>query len=281
MTTNHSSGEFTSHDGTRIFHQEWAPADQSGTDAALAIIHGYGEHGGRYAHVGEFFASHGFQTAAMDHRSHGRSEGKDTFFRSIDDCVGDVDLFVRQLKEQAPGLPIFVLAHSMGGLITTRWVEEYQPELNGVLLTGPAVLLDESISPFLVKISGIIGRIAPRLKTITLDGEAVSRDPEVVRKYNEDPLNYRGGIPAATGAALNAGIKAVHENLSKFSLPVRLMHGSADRLARPDGSEKLLAGFSSGDKELVPYEGLYHEILNEPENRQIMKECLDWMTHRF
>lgn len=281
MKIKHSSGEFKSNDGTRIFHQAWTPEKKEDVKAVLAIIHGYGEHGGRYAHVGKFFAERGYHVEALDHRGHGKTDGKDTYIKSIQDCISDVDLFVDRLKTDYPGLPVFALGHSMGGLITTAWVIDRQPELSGVLLTGPAVMISEDISPFLVKASGVLARIAPRLKTIKLDGNAVSRDPEVVKKYNEDPLNYRGGIPAATGAALNAGIKTVHRNLEKFTLPVRIMHGTGDRLADPRGSEKLDAGFASGDKTLVRYEGLYHEILNEPEQEQVMEECLDWMSERL
>ncbi len=275
------TGELKSHDGLKIFYRSWSPEKKSTTKAILAIIHGYAEHSGRYEHVGAFFAEKGFHVAAMDHRSHGKSDGKDTYFESIDECVYDVDLFIQTLKETNPGKPIFILAHSMGGLITTSYVIDRKPELNGVLLTGPAVMISEDISPFLLKVSGVLAKIAPKLKTITLDSNAVSRDPEVVAQYNSDPLNYRGGIPAATGAAMNTGIKKVHANLSEFHLPVRLMHGSADRLADPRGSEKLYKGFSSDDKELIMYEGLYHEILNEPENKMIMTECLEWMNSRM
>ena len=281
MKTKHETGEFISHDGIRIHHQGWTPQKDDDIRAVLAIVHGYAEHGGRYAHVGEYFAQRGFHVEALDHRGHGLSDGSDTFFRSIDDCVGDVDLFVTRLRERRPGRPLFVLAHSMGGLITARWVQDRQPELNGVLLSGPAVMIDESISPFLLKISGFLAAIAPKMKTVKLDGDAVSRDPDVVAKYNSDPLNYRKGVPAATGAAINSAIEAVHRNAGKFSLPVRIMYGTDDRLADPRGSIRLHAGFSSEDKSLIPYEGLYHEILNEPEQEKVMSDCLEWITARM
>ena len=281
MRTRHITGEFISSDGTRIFHQGWMPEEDEAVRAVLAIVHGYAEHGGRYAHVGEFFAQRGFHVEALDHRGHGRSDGRDTFLTSIDDCVNDVEIMVNRLGDQRPDLPVFVLAHSMGGLITAKWVEDRQPEVNGILLSGPAVMIDESISPLLLKISGVLATVAPRMKTIKLDGDAVSRDPEVVAKYNSDPLNYRKGVPAATGAAINSAIAAVHRNAGKISLPVRIMYGTEDRLADPRGSDRLHSGISSEDKSLVPYEGLYHEILNEPEQEQVMSDCLEWITARM
>lgn len=281
MKTTHTTGEFTSRDGTRIFHQGWMPGNDEDVRAVLAIIHGYAEHGGRYAHVGAFFAEKGFHAEALDHRAHGKSQGKDTYLKSVDDCVDDMEVFISRLRDRRPDKPIFVLAHSMGGLITARWVEDRRPEVDGILLSGAAVMIDESISPFLLKVSGVIAAVAPRLKTIKLDANAVSRDPEVVAKYNSDPLNYRKGVPAATGAAMNAAIAAVHRNAAAFSLPVRMMYGTADRMADPRGSVNLHAGISSEDKTLVPYEGLYHEILNEPEKEQVMAECLEWITARM
>ncbi len=276
-----NSGNFISHDGTKIFYQSWQPDSNKNVKAVLAIVHGYAEHGGRYAHVGKYFADKGFYVEAIDHRAHGHSDGKDTFFKSIDDCVEDVDLFIKRLKDEWPELPVFVLAHSMGGLIAVKWAEDKQPDVKGMLLSGPAVMIDKSIPPLLIKLSSVAAKIAPKMKTISLDGNAVSRDPEEVEKYNSDPLNYRGGIPAATGAAMNAAIREVHANTGKYNLPVRIMYGTEDRLADPRGSQLLYAGFSSTDKTLVPYENLYHEILNEPEKEQIMEECLEWINARM
>lgn len=276
-----SSGSFNSYDGFRLFEQSWAPENESDIQALLIIVHGYGEHSGRYNHVGSFFASKGFYVAAFDHRGHGQSDGKDTIIRSVDDCAEDVGFFLERIRTRVPGTPGFILAHSMGGLITTAFVLKKQPQLHGILLSGAVVKISDEISPFLVKVSGVLAKIAPNMKTIKLDGDSVSRDPEVVHLYNVDPLNYRGGIPAVTGAAMNKAIADVEAHASEFTLPVRIMYGTEDKLADPTGSENLYTYFSSNDKTLVPYKGLYHEILNEPEKDQIMKECLAWMKDRY
>lgn len=281
MKIVHESGSFNSFDGFRLFEQSWAPGNESDIQALLIIVHGYGEHSGRYNHVGKFFAEKGFYVAAFDHRGHGQSDGKDTIIKSIDDCAEDVEVFLERIQTRIPGTPGFVLGHSMGGLVVTDFVLKKQPQLNGILLSGAGVKISDEISPFLVKISGVLGKIAPNMKTIKLDGDSVSRDPNEIEKYNNDPLNYRGGVPAATGAAINNAIAYVESHVNEFSLPVRIMYGTEDKLADPTGSINLYENISSKDKTLVPYEGLYHEILNEPEQKQIMEECLIWLKERY
>lgn len=275
------NGSFKSFDGFRLHEQSWAPEKESDIKAILIVVHGYGEHSGRYDHVGTFFAENGFYVAAFDHRGHGQSDGKDTILRSIDDCAEDVEVFLERIRTRVPGTPGFILAHSMGGLIVTDFVLRKQPQLNGILLSGASVKISDEISPFLVKIAGVLGKIAPNMKTIKLDGNSVSRDPNEIEKYNNDPLNYRGGVPAATGAAMNNAISYIDTHAEDFSLPVRIMFGTDDKMADPAGSRNLYETISSKDKTLVPYEGLYHEILNEPEKQQIMEECLAWMTDRY
>lgn len=275
------NGSFESFDGFRLHEQSWAPEKESDIKAILIIIHGYAEHGGRYNHVGKYFAEQGYYVAAFDHRGHGRSDGKDTILRSIDDCAKDVEVFLERIQTRIPGTTGFILGHSMGGLVVTDFVLKMQPQLNGILLSGAGVKISDEISPFLVKMSGVLGKIAPNMKTIKLDANSVSRDPEEVNKYNNDPLNYRGGVPAATGAAINNAIAYVDAHVEEFTLPVRIMYGTEDKLADPTGSKNLYENISSKDKTLVPYEGLYHEIFNEPEKEQIMEECLAWMTARY
>lgn len=281
MKVIHVEDTFNGKDGFRLYEQCWMPEDVEKAKGNLVIVHGLAEHSGRYAHVGKFFAEHGFVVGAFDLRAHGKSDGVDTVLKSINDCVDDVEVFVARMRERAPGKPLFVLGHSMGGLIVTLYGIQKQPDATGILLTGAAVKISDDISPFLLKVSGLLAKIAPRMKTIVLDGNAVSRDPAVVEKYNADPLNYRGGIPASTGGAINSAIQYAREHFAEFKLPVRIMFGTEDRLADPDGSKKFYREISSTDKTMVPYEGLYHEILNEPEQEQVMTESLAWMVKRL
>ena len=281
MTVQHVEDYFQGKDGFKLYEQCWMPQDAAGADAILVIVHGLAEHSGRYAHVGKFFAEQGFVVGAFDHRAHGKSDGSETVLKSIDDCANDVEVFVARMRERLPGKPVFVLGHSLGGLITTIYVLKNHPDVNGILLSGAALKISDEISPLLIKVAGILAKVAPKMKTIVLDGTAVSRDSSVVTKYDADPLNYRGGIPAATAGAMNSAIQYAQEHFADFKLPVRVMFGTDDRLADPEGSKALFAAASSEDKTLKPYEGLYHEIFNEPEQETVMAECLGWMRARM
>ncbi len=266
-------------DGNRLFTQCWG--DDVNPKAVLILSHGLAEHSGRYAHVGDFFAQQGFLVCALDHRSHGQSEGEDTYVDSFDQFLADLDIFVKFVKEKAPGKPTFLLGHSMGGAIVLSYVIKYQPELTGVILSAPGVLLGGDISPILLKIAGLLSVIAPKMKTITLDAGSVSRDPEVMAKYDADPLNYRGGVPARLGAEMNKNVAFVAEHMKEFTLPCFLANGSEDKLVDPTVSQYLYDGVGSEDKTIKVYEGLYHEILNEPEKEEVMGDMLTWMNNRI
>lgn len=275
----HTAEFLTAGDGHRIFTQWWAPDGVA--DATLVISHGYAEYGGRYAHVADFFSDSGFRVCALDHRSHGASDGEETFIRSFDVLLSDLDLMVGEARSAAPGKPVFLLGHSMGGAIAAAYAIKYQPALRGLLLSGPAVVFGGDISPLLIKLSGVLGAVAPRMKTITLDAESVSRDPEIVSSYKNDPHVYHGGIPARTGAELNKMTRYVQENLSRLTVPCFLANGSADKLVDPGVSRFISDRCGSSDKTVRVYEGLYHEILNEPEKDQVMSEMLGWMKQRL
>ncbi len=281
MTVQHIDAFFNGSDGNRLYEQCWMPEDISTAKAVLIIVHGLAEHSGRYAHVAKFMVDHGIAVGTIDHRSHGKSDGKNSEFNSIDELVEDLDIFVRSIKERLPDVPVFMYGHSLGGLIATHYVIKKKPDFNGLILTGPALKIADDISPLLIKISGILAKIAPHMTTIKLDGTAISRDPAVVEKYDSDPLNYRGGIPACTAAALNQGITEANQRFGEIKLPLLVMHGAEDRLADPAGSKAIYAGASSEDKQIKILDGMFHELVNEPEKEDIMNEMVSWMEARM
>jgi len=169
----------------------------------------------------------------------------------------------------------------MGGAIVTRYVLTRQPRLRGVLLSGAALEVSKEISPLLQRLSSVIGAWAPTLKTIKLDSKAVSRDPAVVEAYEQDPLNYHGATYARTGAELIRTTSLIQQDMEQFRLPVLIMHGTADRLTEPDGSRELHRRAAAADKTLKLYEGLYHELINEPEKEQVMQDILAWMDEHL
>ena len=149
------------------------------------------------------------------------------------------------------------------------------------MLSGALLKISDDVSPLLTRCSAFVGRILPRLRTIKLDSSSISRDPEVVRRYDEDPLVYRGGIPARTGAEMVLATKRIQSSMHTISLPLFIMHGTADRLSDAKGSELLYSKASSTDKSLKLYEGFYHEILNEPEKTQVLADIVQWLDTRL
>lgn len=275
-TYTHAEGALTTSDGVVLYTQSWCAAQPKAT---IALIHGIAEHSARYKHVGEYLATHGYSVHTMDLRGHGRSPGKRILVRQIDDYSNDVAVFLRWVRTQDPDRPLFLLGHSMGGLIVTYHVLTQAPDLRGVILSGPALQV-EGVSSFQIMVGRVLARVAPNLPMKKLDATAVSRDPAVVKAYQTDPLVYLGPLPAATGVAMITAITYIQQQMEAFRLPLLIVQGAADRLVNPEGSKQLYARAGSTDKTLKLYDGLYHEVLNEPEKEQVMADIVEWLDKR-
>jgi alpha-beta hydrolase superfamily lysophospholipase len=224
MAIQHREGFFEGTGGLRLYEQYWLPETPAEAKGVVVIVHGLAEHSGRYAHVGQFLAQHGYIAPALDHRGHGQSSGgHTTYVDRYTDWLADLDLFLARVRAEFSGKPLFLLGHSLGGLISTAYVLTYKPELRGVLLSGAALKIGADVSPLMVKLAGFLGTVAPNMPTIKLSNSSVSRDPAVMQRYDDDPLNYRGGIPARTGAELNRAVQFVQAHFTEFNLPVRIM----------------------------------------------------------
>ena len=216
---------------------------------------------------------------SYDQHGHGKSDpaGPKAVIDTFDGLWDDLDIFMERARERADGKPVFLLGHSMGGEIIVSYVLDRDPVVKGLLASAAAVKISDDISPLLMTVASMLSKIAPKMPTIVLDGTAISRDQAVVDKYDSDPLNYRGGVPARTGGEMNRVIKFINANMEKITLPILIMHGTADRLADPQGSKDLYARVQSADKTLKLYEGFYHEILNEPEKDQVIADMVQWL----
>ena len=269
------TGELMAFDGTRLFTRTYKP-----TEPARAVIlgmHGLAEHSGRYEHVAEFLTDAGFVFETFDLRGHGHSDGARAFVKSFDVYLHDFDIVLSEVARRHPNLPVFLFGHSLGGTIVVLYTIIHQPEIAGLVLSAPELKISESISPVLIKLAPLIGKLFPKLPTVVLDKNAISSDPAVVRQYDEDPLNCRRGIPARTGAELNRGIKDIESQMEKLTLPFIIMHGTSDNLADIRGSQKLFEQTRSADKTFKSYDGFYHEILNEPEKLRVLTDLREWL----
>ncbi len=262
-------------DNTQLYFKTWLPA--GAPRGVVLVVHGLAEHSGRYAHVAEFLNGKGFAVCGFDLRGHGRSEGKRIYIHRFDQHVKDLDVVLSHIKSEYPDLPFFMLAHSMGTTVVLKYLLEKSPEVAGVILTGTAIMPGADISPILISLSGFVGALMPRLPTVALNSNTVSRDPAVVKAYHDDPLVYNGKIPARTGAELNRAFKDIQGNMHKLEIPMLIMHGSADQLTNPEGSVRLHQAIASKDKRLIMWPGLSHEIMNEPEKQDVLDEIGTWI----
>lgn len=273
-TTSHQNAHFESTKGLKLFEQSWIP---DAPKANVLIVHGLGEYSSRYTHVAEFLNKKNYAVYTYDHLGHGKSEGTRAFIPSIDTYKDDLLRMIHKIKADSAELPLFVLGHSMGGGVLAYALATSTLPIAGVISSAAALKPGDDISPLLIKLSSFLGWAFPKLPTLKLDHTAISRDAEVVEKYNTDPMIFHGKIPARTGAQLMKAMKTIRKNASTIQTPILVLHGTADRLTNVEGSKEFFASISSTDKQLKLYEGLFHEIMNEPEQNEVLKDILDWL----
>ena len=272
--TQHRTGQLEGSKGLSLYWQAWLPEETP--RAVVVLAHGLAEHSGRYGHVAEHLVAHGYAVYALDHRGHGRSQGRRAQVGRMDYVVDDLHRFAAQVREDQPGKAFFLLGHSMGGGIALVYALQYQDELRGLVLSSPAVLFD-GVSPLQARAVRILSALTPGMPLLTLDGTAVSRDPEVVRAYDGDPLNYRGKIPVRTVVEMTRSAEQLQKKLGSLRVPVLLLQGTEDRLIPANASRLVHDRASSLDKTLRLYDGLYHEVFNEPERDQVLADLSHWL----
>lgn len=271
----HTDGNFKGARDLNIFYQEWLP--DADVKAVLLIVHGLGEHSGRYMNIVDHFLPLGYAVYGLDHIGHGKSEGEREFIEQFSDFTETLAVFYKMISEWQTNKPIFILGHSMGGLITTYYLLDHQSDFEGAIISAPAIKIGEGISQTTITIGRILSKIAPKMGLLALDVNAISRDPKVVDAYINDPLVFHGKTPARLAAELLSAMQRVDAEVREIKLPFIAVHGSEDSLADPGGSQMLYDSASSKDKTLKIYNGLYHEVFNEPEREQVLKDVEDWL----
>lgn len=270
----HESTHIESAPGVRLYTQCWLPEEKP--RAVLAIVHGFGEHSDRYGNIVHALLPHGIGVCAFDLRGHGRSSGQRGHIDSWQDFRQDVRAFLDHVRQRVGEVPIFLFGHSMGGLIVLDYALETPQGLAGVIASGP-VLAQPGVSPVLIFVSRLVSRLYPRFSMDThLDASALSRDPEVVRAYEQDPLVH-SRASARLGTELTATVERVQARASRWTLPLLILHGSDDRLAPPEGSRTFFDNVAIADKTYKEYPGGYHEPHNDIQKEQAIQDVLDWL----
>jgi acylglycerol lipase len=271
---NWREGELTGVGGVRLYRQAWVP--DGVLRGAVVLAHGLSEHSSRYQHVAARLCSAGFAVHAMDQRGHGRSQGPRALVQ-LDDLVADLDSLVEATAAAHPGVPLFLLGHSVGGLTAAEYAIRHQHKLHGLILSAPLAAL-EAASPMTRLTARVISAVAPQLGLVEINSALVSRDPAVVQAYDSDPLVYRGKLPARTVSQLASAVGSLPERARAITLPVLIMYGSGDHLVPPAGSVMLDSAISSQDRTLKVYDGLFHEIFNEPEQARVLDDLCAWLS---
>ncbi len=272
----HEVGTFPGKDGVELFVQSWRP--EGPVRGVLVVAHGLKDHGGRYAELGEALAKDGFAVTALDHRGHGRSHGDREWVEAWQDYVVDFSAAVERAKARDPGVPVFVLGHSMGGAIATSYVLQAHPKPAGLLLSAPALAAGPDVGAGTSAAISLFGTVTPSLGVLNLPPEKFSRDPATLAADEKDPFITQGRGPARTANEL---LDAIERNETRFwdlDLPILVLHGSADEVTDPDGSRKLVKQASSTDKTLKLYDGLFHDLLHEPEKAQVIEDVRAWLV---
>lgn len=262
-----------------LYYQGWVPEGE--IRAVLLVVHGLAEHSGRYMNLVNRFVPLGYAVYGIDHIGHGRSEGRRLYVERFADYTEPLGTYADMVRCWQPDRPLFLVGHSMGGLIGALHLITHQEKLAGAVLSGPAVKVPGNISPATMIIGRMLSALIPKVGLVSLEAEGVSRDPAVVKAYLEDPLVYRGKMTARLGAEMLGAMERVRAEANRIHLPLLILQGGADRLVDPSGAQMLYEKVASPDKKLIVYEGFYHEVFNEPQHDRVLSDVEQWLERRF
>jgi acylglycerol lipase len=260
-----------------LFGQAWLPG--FAPRAVIVVSHGLAEHGGRYAGLATRLLDKGYAVYAIDHRGHGRSSGRRANIERFDYLVSDLGIFIGRAQREHPGTPVILLGHSMGGAVALACALKHYKVLRALVLSAPALAAGEAVPAYKVWMVKLLSAIAPNTGALTLPAHAVSRDPAVVRAYESDPLVFRGSIPARTLAELLLAMQRLQQTAHELRIPVLVQHGTADSLVPLAAVYPIYQHLGvAKSRTLQVYEGLYHEVYNEPERDRVIGDLEAWLA---
>lgn len=272
----HFSFTIRSSDGLSLFAREWRPEESP--RGLVCLVHGIGEHSGRYDHVAAALGRAGVALLGFDHRGHGRSQGQRGHTPSYDTIMDDIGGLLAEGARRYPGLPTVIYGHSMGGNFTLNYVLRRRPRLAGAVVTSPWLRLAFQPSRVKVRLGRLMYRVWPSFAQHADPMEdAISRDPAMLEQRAGDPLVHDWVTPKLFFDTYDAGLWAL-EHASEFPLPLLLMHGTGDRITSWEASREFAA--RAHDCTFRAWEGFYHETHNEPEGAQVIAAIVAWVAQR-
>ena len=263
--------------GQNLFVRSWRPDDAP--KAVVAICHGFNSHSGYYFWVAEQLTARGFAVYALDLRGRGQSDGERFYVDRVGEYEDDLAALIRLAKAREPGLPVFLLGHSAGGVTACIYALDYQQELAGLI--SESFAFEVPAPDFALAVLKGISHIAPHAHLLKLKNADFSRDPAVVARMDADPLIAQESEPAQTAAALVHADERLRQEFPDITLPLLILHGTADKATRPAGSQLFHDKAGSKDKTLKFYQGYYHDCLNDLGKEAVMADIVSWLEARI
>lgn len=263
--------------GIKIATRSWQP--EGSPRAVMILVHGFNAHSGYMEWPGEQFSTNGFASYALDHRGRGNSEGERFYVEEFSDYLSDLDKLVNIARSENPGLPVFLLGHSAGGVIATSYAFEHQDQIAGLVCESFA--FDVGL-PHLVSLAlQGLSHLTPHLHVFSLNNADFSRDPAHVERMNNDPLIAKESQPAETASEMLKAAERLKENMPEFKVPVFIIHGTEDKATRPAGSQYFYDNAGSTDKTLKLYEGHFHDLFADVDKEIVMADVQNWLNERL
>jgi len=269
-----SEERFLGTGGFQIFMRSWHPA--SAPLAVVIIVHGFNSHSGEYEWVAAQLVAQRFAVYAADLRGRGKSDGERFFIDKFDNWASDVGTVVKMAKSRVPGVPAFLLGHSAGGVVASTYTLDHQGELAGLICESFAYQVPAP--DFALAVFKGLSHVAPHAHILRLKNEDFSRDAAVVAAKNADPLIAHEIQPTQTLAEMVRADERLTRGFGTITLPVLILHGTADKATRPSGSQHFYDTAGSKDKTLKMYDGHYHDLLNDLGKEKVMSDITDWIA---
>ena len=258
----------------KIAIRSWRPSGQA--RAVVAICPGFNSHSGYYQWAAEQLTAAGLAVYAVDLRGRGQSDGERFYVEKMSDYTSDLAALIDLAKSRDPGLPVFLLGHSAGGVVSCLYTLEHQSELAGFICESFAFQVPAP--DFALAVIKGLSHLAPHAHVLELDNQDFSRDPEVVKAMNEDPLIAHEVQPTLTVAEMVRADERLKKEFPLIKIPVLILHGTLDKATKPSGSQLFFDTTGSSDKTLKLYEGHFHDLLNDVDKEKVMSDIMGWIS---
>jgi alpha-beta hydrolase superfamily lysophospholipase len=270
----HSSGNIAGKGGIEIFFQCWTVDSPK---ALLLLLHGLGEHSGRYMNIINELKNSRVSIFAMDHRGHGKSSGRRGYTSSFGDYIYDIRSFAELIRHENCRAPLFVLGHSLGGIMAAKFALEYPEDCDGLILSSPAFVPSIKFPKWKIALSGVISKYLPGLAMSNgINPSELSTDQNAVEAYENDPLVHDRAT-ARLYTETMAAASCCLDHAGSLSMPLLVFHGECDSIISPSGSERFFKASSSVKKEIIIFKGMFHETMNEADFTKVTSSVKTWI----